>query len=150
MSSLIPTEQEMRSLEVIAKNAQQSGFIQNLRSSGAILSIALYARELGLPPMQCLFGGMHSVNGKIELSARMINTLIRKAGHKMEVLESTDTFCSIKGTRKDTSETYTASFSIDDAKIAGIFKAGGLGLSTPPICSLPGRFLDFLEGSFRT
>jgi hypothetical protein len=54
----------------------------------------------------------------------MMNGMIRKAGHKLEIT-STKAACSIRGTRNDTGETYVASFSVDDAKNAGLFKAGG-------------------------
>lgn len=122
--ALIPSENEIKSIEVMAKNAVDSKFFHNLNGFGGIFSIALYARELGLPPMQCLFGGMHNIQGKIELSARLMNSMIRKAGHRIEITESSDTRCTLKGIRKDTQEASTISFSIDDAKRAGIYREG--------------------------
>lgn len=122
--ALIPTENEIKSIEVMAKNAVDSKFFHNLNGFGGIFSIALYARELGLPPMQCLFGGMHNIQGKIELSARLMNSMIRKAGHRIEIVESSDTKCTLKGVRKDTKEVSSISFSIEDAKRAGIYREG--------------------------
>lgn len=122
--ALIPSENEIKAIEVMAKNAVDSKFFHNLNGFGGIFSIALYARELGLPPMQCLFGGMHNIQGKIELSARLMNSMIRKAGHRIEIIESSDTKCTLKGSRKDSGETSTISFSLDDAKRAGIYREG--------------------------
>lgn len=121
-NSLIPTFDEMNTYQLLAKHAANSGFFKNIGGEGGILSIVLYARELGLPPMQCLFGGMHNIKGNIELSPRLMNSMIRKCGHKLEILECNNVICRIKGTRSDTGEKYEASFRIDDAKSAGLFR----------------------------
>lgn len=124
-NSLIPSTEEMKTIETMAKYATDSNFFQKMGGPGGVLSIMLYARELGLNPMQCLFGGMNNIQGKIELSSRLINSLIRRAGHKLQTIKLTNTECRIKGTRHDTGETDEAVFTIDDAKIAGIYKEGG-------------------------
>ncbi len=124
-NSLIPSPEELTVYQVMAKQAANSKFFANLGSEGGILSIMLYARELGLPPVQCLFGGMNNIQGKIELSPRLMNSMIRKAGHKLEIIESTHLICKIKGTRSDTKEVYEASYAIAEARMAGIFKTGG-------------------------
>ena len=85
----------------------------------------LTARELGIPPMQAIQGGMSVIQGKVEISPRMMNTMIRKAGHKLEILQSDDNLCKIKGVRADTKEEYTATFSLDDATRAGLLRNGG-------------------------
>jgi len=54
-----------------------------------------------------------------------MNKMIRQAGHKLDILKSSSVECSIKGERSDTGETYTADFTIEDAKKAGIYKEGG-------------------------
>ncbi len=122
-TALIPTTDEMNTYQVMAKHAANSGFFKNIGGEGGLLSIVLYARELGLPPMQCLFGGMHNIKGNIELSPRLMNAMIRKCGHKLEILECNNVICRISGTRSDTGEKYEASFCIDDAKSAGIYRS---------------------------
>jgi hypothetical protein len=124
-NDLIPAQDEIRALDMMATAAADSKFFNSLNGKAGIFSIMLYARELGLPPMQCIMGGMHNIQGKIELSARLMNSMIRKAGHKIEIVETTPKKCTLKGTRKDTGEVCTVSFTLEDAKNAGIYKSGG-------------------------
>lgn len=130
-NDLIPSDRELQAMQLMAKNATQSKFFNTLNGESGILSIMLYAKELGLPLMQCLFGGMHNIQGKIELSSRLMNSMIRKAGHRIEIIESTDVKCVLKGTRKDTEETCTVSMTIEDAKRAGIVKSTGGWVNWP-------------------
>jgi hypothetical protein len=117
-NDLIPSQQEMQTLETLSKYAMQSKFFDKIGSQGGLLSIMIYAKELGLPPMQCLFGGMHNINGKIELSAALMNSMIRRGGHKLEILLLDNKACTLKGTRKDNGETYTETFTMNDAETA--------------------------------
>lgn len=123
-NNLIPSPEELNTYQVMAKQAANAKFFEKIGSEGGLLSMMLYARELGLPPLQCLFGGMNNIQGKIELSPRLMNSMIRKAGHKLEILESTNAICRIKGTRTDTGESYTATYDIGEAKVAGIYREG--------------------------
>lgn len=125
------TINQVQALETLAKHATSSKFFNNLGGQAGIFCIAMYAQELGLPPMQCLFGGMNNIQGKIELSPRLMNSMIRKAGHKVEVLICDANQCELKGTRADTKETLKVGFSIEDAKRAGIYKAGGAWTKYP-------------------
>ena len=85
----------------------------------------LSARELGIPPMQALNGGINIINGKAEISARMMGALIRKAGHELKIKEISDTSCTLIGIRKDTKQKEEASFTIKDAERAGLVKKNG-------------------------
>ena len=60
------------------------------------------------------------IDGRPSPSAELLNRLIREAGHTIEVVESTDKICTLKGTRKDTGESQELSFSIEDATKAGL------------------------------
>lgn len=120
---LIPSNEEMQTLERIAELSAKSGFFNKLGGPAGIFSIALYARELGQPPMQMLCGGMHNIMGKIEIAPVTMNSMIRKAGHALKI-ECDNEKCVIKGVRVDTKEEYTCTYTIDDAKRAGLFKTG--------------------------
>jgi len=122
---LIPTKDELQTFERIAEQAEKSGFFSKLGGRAGILSIALYARELGQPPMQMLCGGMHNIMGKIEIAPVTMNGMIRRAGHSLKILECSNEKCVIKGIRSDTKDEYTCSYSVEDAKRAGLVKAGG-------------------------
>lgn len=121
MTSLIPNAEEMKAIEIMTKNAADSKQFGNHGGYSNIFLILLYARELGIPIMSALFGGIHIIAGKAMISAQMMNLLIRKAGHSLDIKDSPGK-CTITGKRKDTGAEYSASFSLEDAKRAGIYK----------------------------
>ena len=126
LSKGLPTEHEMMVYKVMADQAISSKFYaSSYKDQSAVMMIMLAARELGIPPMQAINGGIHMIQGKVEISARMMSALIRKAGHKFSVKENTDSHCVVYGTRCDTGETQSASFSVAEAQLAGIYKSGG-------------------------
>ena len=64
-------------------------------------------------------GGINIIQGKPSLSARVMNQLIRRAGHSMSVEHQPDA-CIIKGKRKDTGDEAVVSFTMEDAVAAGL------------------------------
>jgi hypothetical protein len=91
-----------------------------------IFAIVAKARSLSIDPLDAVNGGLYCVQGKVEMSAQMMNQLIRKAGHSVTKDQaSDDTNCILHGKRADTGDTWTESFSIADARRAGIYKEGG-------------------------
>lgn len=124
MSSLIPTQQEMDVLTCAARTAVRSSLLKGKNEEQAI-AIALYARELGLPIMQSLMGGINIINGVAEISVRMMNNLIRKKGHQIKCIESTREICTLEGIRADTGEACTVTFTFREAQQAGLVKNGG-------------------------
>lgn len=86
-------------------------------------TIVQKARSIGLNPLDALNGAMYFVNGKVELSANTMNYLIRSKGHSITKDErSNSEICILKGRRADNGDTWTSSFSIKEAKLAGIYK----------------------------
>lgn len=125
MSKEIVTIDQVKALEALSEHAFNSKHFERLGGKSGLFCIAMYAQELGLNPMTCLFGGMRPIQGNIELSPRMMNSMIRKAGHKIHILRSTDTECVLKGERCDTKETYECTFTLEDARRAGLVRSGG-------------------------
>lgn len=123
--ALIPSMEEMATYQTVAKKAADSKLFDKLGGEAGILSIMLMARELGIPPMQSIMGGMNVIQGKVEISPRLMNTMIRQAGHKMEIVKCDNKVCEIKGIRSDTKETYVAQYTIEDARAAGLIRGGG-------------------------
>lgn len=124
-SNLVPSEHEMMVYSTMAHQAVTSKMYRGIGDASGVMMIMLAARELGIPPMQALNGGINIINGKVEISARMMSALIRKAGHSIKIKESTDALCVLIGKRVDTGETEEVSFSFIDAQKAGLVKAGG-------------------------
>jgi hypothetical protein len=94
--------------------------------SEGIFAIVAKARSLAIDPLDAINGGLYCVQGKVEMSSQMMNQLIRQAGHSItKDTKSDDSVCILHGKRADTGDTWTESFSIADARRAGIFKEGG-------------------------
>ena len=91
-----------------------------------IFAIVQKANSLGINPLEALNGSMYFVQGKVELSSIMMAKLIRAKGHSITLdKNSNNDICILHGKRKDNGDTWKVSFSIEDAKRAGIYKQGG-------------------------
>lgn len=91
-----------------------------------IFAIVAKARSLNIDPLDALNGGLYCVQGRVEMSSQMMNYLIRQTGHSVtKDAKSDDTICILHGRRADTKDQWTESFSITEAKRAGIYKEGG-------------------------
>lgn len=121
-NNLMPSQEEFQMLQIIAKNAQDSQLYAGVGQQAKIFMVLLAARELGVSPMLALNGGIWNINGKIEISARLMNGLIRRAGHSIKIVISNDTHCTLLGTRSD-GDSFETSFDMEDAIKAGL--AGG-------------------------
>lgn len=128
---LIPSTEEMATFNTIASAASATPYWQKLGNKEGILSIMLLARELGVSPMVAVSGGFNNILGKIEISGRLMNQLIRKRGHIMKVKLCNDVICTLWGKRIDTGEEMEVSFTIDEAKNSGLIKSGGAWTKTP-------------------
>jgi hypothetical protein len=121
----VPSEHEMMVYRTMADHAVSSKMYKSIGEKAGVMMIMLAARELGIAPMSALNGGLNIINGKVEISARMMSGLIRKSGHTIQVKECTDTHCVLVGRRKDTNEVQESSFSVAEAQRAGLIKQGG-------------------------
>lgn len=88
-----------------------------------IFAIVQKARAIGIDPLDALNGGMYFVQGKVELTSTMMNDLIRRQGHSItKDKKSDEKICILHGRRADNGDTWSESFSIEDAKTAGIYR----------------------------
>lgn len=126
----LPSEHEMMVFTTISKQAAESKLYNNYGTQAGIMMTILAARELGIPPMLALNGGLANIQGKIEISARLMNAMMRRAGIKISILTSTDEICTLKGQRSD-GDNATVSYSIEDARKAGLIKPGGGWVKNP-------------------
>lgn len=134
----IPTETELNSYRIIAQVAASNPHWKKLGGNGSdeaiiatILSVMLLARELGISPIQSISGGINNIQGKFEISARIMNQLIRKHGHKLEIRLLNDEVCKIWGKRRDTGEEMEVTYHIDEARRSGLVRDGGPWKKTP-------------------
>jgi hypothetical protein len=128
--SLIPTEHELCVFQTMAKQAVASKMYRGIGDESGVMMIMLTARELGIPAMQALNGAINIIQGKVELSARLMNALMRRAGISISMKEMTPEKCTLIGKRGN-DDTMTASYTMEDAKKAGLIKPGGGWVKNP-------------------
>jgi hypothetical protein len=120
LPSLLPTNSDFQVLQVIAQNASRSGLYAGVGSEQKILMVLLAAQELGIKPLMALNGGLWNIQGKIEISARLMSSMIRRAGHSIGIIQCDSKACILEGKRKDNGDTFRSQFTIEDAAKAGL------------------------------
>ena len=87
----------------------------------AVLSTVLLGRELGLPAMAAL-RSVHIIEGKHSLSADLMVALVLRSGlaEYFQLVESTDTLATYETHRKGAPKPMTLSYTIEDARKAGL------------------------------
>jgi hypothetical protein len=118
----MPMGQELTQLLELSKTLATSPYYQKM-TPGGILAVCLTARELNLPIMACLNGGLYTFDGKVTMSAQLMNMMIVNAGNRADVLKLDETGCWIRFWRKDRKpgygDTFEYSFTYDQAVKAG-------------------------------
>lgn len=114
----LPILQEAQEIFKWSHELAKCPFYQKL-GSGGIIAILLTARELGLPPMACLNGGLYHIDGKVSISAQMMNTLLLKAGHRADIHILNEKKCVLHFKRADRKEIVEYTYTIEDAQKAG-------------------------------
>lgn len=122
---LVPSEHELMVFQTMAKQAVGSKLYRGIGDEFAVMTIMLAARELDIPPMAALNGGINIINGKTEIAARMMGALIMRRGHTIRVESSTPEQCTLVGIRADNGEKHRETFTYEEAKNAGLIKDGG-------------------------
>lgn len=125
MSKALPRGEEADTLFKWAAVLSDTKYYQDMVASGgknALAAILLAARDLDISASQAINSGMYIVKGKVSLSAQLMNTMVRRNGHSIVKMVSTNELCTWKGVRKDNGDTMTSSFSIKDAEKAGLLK----------------------------
>lgn len=85
----------------------------------AITACILYGQEIGIGPMQAL-AKVDIVKGRPAPRAELARALALAAGHDLWVEESTNTRVSVCGRRRGSSNVQKVTWTMDDAKKAGI------------------------------
>lgn len=106
-------------LEKLATHCCRSGMFVDVKEASAAVIKIQYGAELGLSPIASL-SGIHLVKGKLTISAGAIAARIDSSGtHSYRIVVHTATECEIE-LKRGTEVLGQSSFSIDDAKKAGI------------------------------
>lgn len=112
---------EIGQAETICQKLMQTKHYAKMGYDG-VFSIVQKAKSLNMSPLDALNGGLYYVQGKVEMSAQAMNQLIRNAGHSIKKDEkSNNEICILHGQRKDNGDTWTESFSLEEARAAGLY-----------------------------
>lgn len=113
---------EIQNTQEMCRLLMQAPHYKRMGAEG-IYAVVEKAKSIGVSPLEALNGGMYYVQGKVELTSAMMNHLIRANGHSItKDKRSDDSICILHGKRKDNGDTWVESFSIQDAKQAGIYR----------------------------
>ena len=116
---------DLNNIQKICETLMASKHYQKMGADG-VMAIVHKATSLGVHPMDALNGGMYFVQGRVEMSAILMARLIRQQKHSITMDKtSTDSICILHGKRSDNGDTWKTSFSINDARRAGLIKVGG-------------------------
>ena len=93
-----------------------------VRSPGQALAVILAGREMGIPPLRA-FRVIYSIEGKIELSAPEMLSLLMRGGVRVEWLRCDHEVATARFTRQGY-PSHEETYSMDDAKRAGLAGKG--------------------------
>jgi hypothetical protein len=102
--------------------AKKSGVVPPSTSREQAMAIVQTGSELGLQPFQSL-RSMTFIGGRLTMSVQLQLALARRNGVRLETFTETGDACSVTLARGE--EKITCTYSIDDARKAGLVKAGG-------------------------
>lgn len=85
----------------------------------AVAATILTGRELGFAPMMAL-SSLHSIKGRVGLSAEAMRALVLQAGHEIITTTSTSQQCTMKGKRVGASDWTEVTWTMADARAAGL------------------------------
>lgn len=118
------TSSEVDEVQEMAQKLLKTGHYQKLGKEG-IFAIVMMAKATGADAIQALNGGMYFIDGKVEMDGKLMLALIRQRGHSItKDPKSTSINCILHGRRADNGDTWTESFSLEEAKTAGLLSRG--------------------------
>lgn len=122
---------ELKNTHELCNMLMKTPHYQKMGAEG-IFAVVETAKSLGVDPRLALGGGLYYVRGKVEMSARMMSSLIRSRKHSItKDSKSNDQLCILHGKRSDTGDCWTESFSIEEAKRAGLVRANTPWINFP-------------------
>jgi len=112
---------EFDKIQDTCKKLMATKHYQKLGEEG-IHVIMAKCKALGIHPFEGLNGGFFVVQGKVGMSTEMMAALARKRGHSIKKdPKSNNELVILHGKRADNGDTWTCSFSRQDAESAGLW-----------------------------
>ena len=120
-TALVQWAQEANLAYDMAQKLAATSFVpQSLRGKpGDIAAAILAGSELGLKPMATL-KSIDIIQGTPALRAHAMRAVVQQQGHEIELVESTDTRCVMRGRRKGSETWQTVEWTVDRARLMGL------------------------------
>ena len=128
----MPSLEEMTMIMKYCEYIAQAPAYAAMGGMPGVFAVVMSARELGIPPMTALNGGLYLIppsldkEGKpkgqatIMMAAKTMSSMIWKNGHTIEVIEANDQRVTLKGTRSDNGVCMEVTMTMEKAKQAGL------------------------------
>jgi hypothetical protein len=121
-SPLVSDIEEFENTKSLCLALLKTKHYQTIGEAG-VFAIVETCKSLRIDPRIGLNKGMYYVRGAVEMSARLMNALIRGKKHSItKDKKSDDAICILHGKRSDNGDTWSVSYSIKDAERAGLLK----------------------------
>lgn len=105
----------------VCTNLMKTKHFQKLGEEG-VYSVLATAQSLGIHPMLALSRGFTCIQGKVGMTTEMMAALVRQRGHSItKDPKSNGEVCILHGKRADNGDTWTCTFSKEDAVSAGLW-----------------------------
>lgn len=136
MTEIVPVNYEM--MWKVSQRVTNTPFVPKAMQGKpeAVLACILYGAEMGIGPMQSL-NSIHVIEGRAAMSPELMRAMVARHGHRIDVIENSNTACEMKGVRNDTGGSATVRWTMEDAKLAGL--AGKNNWKTYPRAMLMAR-----------
>ena len=119
MSDNLPVRMGLAEVQTLGALLAKSGYFQDAKDAAQACVKVLAGQELGLPPIASMMG-IHVIKGKVELSANLIASLVRRHGYDYVIERHDNTGCVIVFLSKEKKQLGKSSFTEADAKAAQI------------------------------
>lgn len=106
-------------LQQFAGMAAESGLFKDLKGAAQAAIKIQRGLELGLAPMEAM-SSLHVMEGKVTMSSQLMAALVKRAGYRYQTVEHSYERCELRWFDPQGRELGCSSFSMDDARKAGI------------------------------
>jgi len=118
----------MGDIHSLAEAFQESGLFPDIEKKAQAIVKVVAGQELSLPPVYSM-QNFYIIKGKLSMAAEVMGLLLKRSGqYDYDVIAHSDQACQIQFKQKVGQEwknTYSSTFTIEDAKRAGLVRAGG-------------------------
>lgn len=124
-SDLLAVARQAEQIKDLGRTLIASGLLpDSVTKPETALAIMLKGQELDIGPMYAL-SNVTIISGKPGLSSELMSALVRRAGHEIRIIETTDERATVEGVRKsDPQHPVRITFTHEDAQRANLIKNG--------------------------